>query len=354
MQLYPKIRQTKVIVMAFKLHKDYFLFSLMVVVVGAENNKTFDNRQGLTFSCDSLKEWKTLEIHGKTIKDACVKSDYYAIDAPGNQRNTQVSIVVREVKVVNVNELTKTMTIDITATAIWEDDRIMVNYHRNKTYIDFPQVTKGAIPEVWTPFETMTIPNMKNRGYVLDPITMYLGLARSDITMKVFELDNIFPNNISMSFSSISWRFTVSCPFDFSKFPFDNNTCPFRIEFWNMNITWQLQRTFIETKEGADQRMSSNGFDIKTILVPPQIFGDPNTDIHHLTSVGFDIDMTRRTSKYIYQYYLTSYAIVTSASFSFIIPFSAIPGRVALLVTQFLTLTNIFINLMVSTKEPMI
>ena len=326
----------------------------MVVMVGGENNNTFDNRQERTFSCDSLHEWKSLKIHGKTIKDACVRSDYYAIDAPGNQRNTQVLIAVREVKVVNVNELTKTMTIDLTASAIWEDDRIMVNYHGNKTFFDLPQVTKGETPEVWTPFEAIIIPNMKNRGYVFDPITMYLGLARSDITMKVFELDNIFPNNKSLSFASISWRFTVSCPFDFSEFPFDNNTCPFRIEFWNMNITWQLTRTFIEPKEGTDQRMSSDGFDIKPVLVPPQIIGDPNTDIHHLTSVGFDIDTTRRTAKYIYQYYLTSYAIVTSASFSFIIPFSAIPGRVALLVTQFLTLTNIFINLMVSIKDTMI
>ena len=41
-------------------------------------------------------------------------------------------------------------------------------------------------------------------------------------------------------------------------------------------------------------------------------------------------------------------AIVIATSFSFIIPLSAIPGRVALIVTQFLTLTNIFINQMVS------
>ena len=40
-------------------------------------------------------------------------------------------------------------------------------------------------------------------------------------------------------------------------------------------------------------------------------------------------------------------AIVVVAQISFIIPMSAIPGRVALVVTQFLTLTNIFIHEMV-------
>merc|ERR1712141_399098 len=59
--------------------------------------------------------------------------------------------------------------------------------------------------------------------------------------------------------------------------------------------------------------------------------------------VGFDIKMDRILSPFLFKYYLPSFAIVTASSISFIIPLTAIPGRVAFMVTQFLTLTNLFI-----------
>ena len=64
--------------------------------------------------------------------------------------------------------------------------------------------------------------------------------------------------------------------------------------------------------------------------------------------VGFDIKMDRILSPFLFKYYLPSFAIVTASSISFIIPLTAIPGRVAFMVTQFLTLTNLFIYQMVS------
>ena len=41
-------------------------------------------------------------------------------------------------------------------------------------------------------------------------------------------------------------------------------------------------------------------------------------------------------------------AIVVVSFISFLVPLTAIPGRIALVVTQFLTLTNMFIHQMVS------
>ena len=67
----------------------------------------------------------------------------------------------------------------------------------------------------------------------------------------------------------------------------------------------------------------------------------------HWTVFYFDVRVKRQISQYIFQYYIPSITIVIASSVSFIIPLSAIPGRVALVVTQFLTLTNIFIHQMV-------
>ena len=65
---------------------------------------------------------------------------------------------------------------------------------------------------------------------------------------------------------------------------------------------------------------------------------------------GFNITLERMIQPYIYQYYLPCISIVVVSQISFVIPLSAIPGRVGLVVTQFLTLTNLFIHQMVNRK----
>ena len=62
---------------------------------------------------------------------------------------------------------------------------------------------------------------------------------------------------------------------------------------------------------------------------------------------GTNYNMKRKLSTYIYQYFLPSSMIVAMSFFSLMIPLSALPGRVAMIVTLFLTLTNIFIHHMV-------
>ena len=98
--------------------------------------------------------------------------------------------------------------------------------------------------------------------------------------------------------------------------------------------------------DGLIDQGDTDGFRIKFKQMDP-----PNTthsEYLYFTDVKVDIYLERQVRKYIYQYYIPCYTIVMASSFSFIIRFSAVPARVALVVTMFLTLTNIFINQMVS------
>ena len=72
--------------------------------------------------------------------------------------------------------------------------------------------------------------------------------------------------------------------------------------------------------------------------------GSKNGYFDNLKEVGFNITMKRIQQPYLLKYYLPCIAIVTVTQISFYIPPDAIPGRIALLVTQFLTLTNLFIS----------
>ena len=63
---------------------------------------------------------------------------------------------------------------------------------------------------------------------------------------------------------------------------------------------------------------------------------------------GYKFHMKRLSKPYFFQYFIPSFAIVIISSLSFVIPISATPARVGLGVTQFLTLTNLFIHQRVS------
>ena len=69
---------------------------------------------------------------------------------------------------------------------------------------------------------------------------------------------------------------------------------------------------------------------------------------HGNNTVGISIKMSRMVNSFILKYYIPCIAIALVSEVSFVIPVTAIPGRVALLVTQFLTLINLFIYQMVS------
>ena len=58
---------------------------------------------------------------------------------------------------------------------------------------------------------------------------------------------------------------------------------------------------------------------------------------------GLQIKLQRLVRPYVNQYFLPCISIVLVSFISFVVPLTAIPGRVALVVTQCLTLTNIFI-----------
>ena len=66
-------------------------------------------------------------------------------------------------------------------------------------------------------------------------------------------------------------------------------------------------------------------------------------------TIGISDVLTHSITPYFFKYYIPSIAIVTISMMGFTMPLSALPERVALLVTQFLTLTELFIHEMVRT-----
>ena len=65
-------------------------------------------------------------------------------------------------------------------------------------------------------------------------------------------------------------------------------------------------------------------------------------DLGNFSITGIEINFKRHSVKYLYVYYLPSGLFVVVSWVSFLVPPEIIPGRMAMLVTLFLVLTNIF------------
>lgn len=105
------------------------------------------------------------------------------------------------------------------------------------------------------------------------------------------------------------------------------------------------------TKRKRIWQYNIDGFQTLIKPVGDIIVINSNSQVALINDYGFDIELRRLVQPYIFQYYFPSAAIVAVSHISFIIPLNSIPGRVGLVVTQFLTLTNIFIYQMSSSPS---
>ena len=136
----------------------------------------------------------------------------------------------------------------------------------------------------------------------------------------------------------------IACDFDFLAYPFDQNECPFLMVADHLELTELNSYHFNESWLFKEQT-EFDGFIVSNEVV---LINESLNKWIPKTGFGLNITISRQFAPYLYQYYIPTILIVISSFFSFFIPLTAIPGRVAILVTQFLTLTNIFIHEMVS------
>ena len=133
---------------------------------------------------------------------------------------------------------------------------------------------------------------------------------------------------------------TVFCSFDHSKFPMDKQKCNVTIGSNSFGAIFMLDKTN-EIYQG-DLKYTSSNFDISSSTFDNGQHSSGNN------TIGISVVLTHSVTPYLFKYYIPSMAIVTISMMGFTMPLNALPERVALLVTQFLTLTELFIHEMVN------
>ena len=269
----------------------------------------------------------------------CIMDDYQKHFPPSDgTKKVYSTIETQEVRDVDAKK--KTLSIDFTLTMRWLDSRIKANFTEEDKKRGEVLLGPAAIDKIWFP----DLHVMNRQSFKLKEEWASLITTRILTTKNINELDEKNDNTYECSIPTVEMKYevktTVYCKeWSYKDYPMDTQTC--YISFG-----------------------SASGSTIFTLYKEPGIYSHPNAykavnfnitidffeknTSHHGNYVGMKIMMKRLEMSFLLKYYAPCAAIVLVSEIGFIIPVTVIPGRVALLVTQFLTLINLFIHQMVS------
>ena len=266
-------------------------------------------------------------------KGVCIEESYQKYFAPvQGSKKTKVNSTIEYQKVRKVDAKEQTLSVDLLLTLRWFDPSIRSQFRRKDELDGGIALRPEAVKKIWTP--DLYISN----SVALKAKEEWASMKKSKIfgTNLINETDS---NTIIQMTYEI--KTTVYCDFSYDDYPMDRQICPIEIGSGSEEAIFIL-----EDENGAYHSISSYYAVGKDLTVT--FFGVDNRNGND--TVGFNITMTRRIEPYVMKYYTPSVAVVLVSEVGFVIPLSAIPGRVALLVTQFLTLVNLFIYQMVIVK----
>ena len=273
------------------------------------------------------------------VRDVCLLPNYENNQMPIDANDTAlVNITLFSAIVMEVDDRRHSLTIKLTQFFEWYEPRIRYNTAAKSGVTGVIWLSKKNINDIWHPdLYTDNLEEWKsfydNAVYGKVGILNIVPVSEKNVNDDdEFNTTNTDSYNLSLG-ALKAWTAKLRCVFDFSSYPFDTHQCKF--------IQFGIEGMKLSLKQVGNQmewNHEIDGFEIEIKDV-----GTLEKD-----QVGFNIVIKRIVEPYFYQYYLPCMAIVVVSLVSFLIPLSAIPGRVALTVTQFLTLTNIFMHQIVS------
>ena len=255
----------------------------------------------------------------------CLPNGYRKGELPKIPLEINTAIQVNNIR--NVDDKKMTVSLEFHPQFIWADSRIVTNFTEK-------ELKSGSVL------------NNNNLELIWKPDLLIENLCKFELHSVLEDLSGLAIGNglaLGLKNETVIWyefsaMAVIYCNFDFARFPMDQQSCNFTI-----GTTYPSTGTVIFTFH-SDSDAFNFGKDTQTTddfsLQIDKAIGNMDNN----TKFGFTIKMNRLLQPFIMECYLPCVAIVIVSKISFLIPLDSVPGRVALLVTQFLTLTNICIH----------
>ena len=254
---------------------------------------------------------------------------------------TMIYTKINEYDVREIDEKKQIITLDMSLTLQWMDSGIFTYTPKQGTTLDTLtemegyDISKEAAKRIWKP--DLPVHNLYDYKSYIDSFHMR--------SLKIFRTNRLY-DNVCVTGPFLQYdieaKFSFYCKFDLSNFPMDSSHCKLRFGGEVSNMAFKLDKRAHGTRNTSLVLISDMA--TRTTIV------EDTSDIDTKTEIGLDIHIERALRPYVLKYYIPCITIVIISQISFIIPLDALPGRVALSVTQLLTLMSLFIQQMVSSS----
>ena len=280
---------------------------------------------------------------GKLLsEDICLPALYQKSTIPSKPTLVNMSLVIPNKNGIrNVDDNKMTVTIDLNIILYWEDTRILTNFSEDQKKEGRVPISSEQIQHIWKP--DLYIYNT-SRFKILTALDPLAGL--SFLTNFYWDEDR---KNETLNGTFIEYyleaEVTIYCNFHLHVYPMDEQECELKIGSSNHGraIAFQLIESLwkgiygVGTYHSKDFYVEIHFQESKNTYLGNDYFSD-------MKEVGFKIKLKRCLLSYVFRYYISCGAIVIISQISFLIPPDQVPGRIALLVTTFLILVNIFMR----------
>ena len=269
-------------------------------------------------------------------KEACIDDSYTKTVVP-EIGITKIYTKITKQTVRSVDSKKGTVSVEFLISMAWMDPRIKTKFTAQNRENGYVLLSNEAINDIWT--ADLSIQNRRS----FHSMDHWASLKRAKILIgKTTITDDGQRKNHTTPLIEIRYQIksTVYCEFEHSAYPMDHQICKVSMGSSSHGAIFVMRWHRCANKRPVIHL--STDFNISMSLF------DENTGQGD-NEIGIKIKMDRKLSPFMLQYYIPCIAIIMVSQLSFVIPVNALPGRVALLVTLFLTLVNLFIHQMVST-----
>jgi len=229
-------------------------------------------------------------------------------------------------EITNINDKAQTISMSMYFGVSWLDPRLRIN----DSATEWTEVKTGPKDEVNVSPESLK--------YIWYPELEIYGLEKFGRQRVLKEMSGVRIRRNKTIHYELGVRITISCRMSFDQYPLDAHTCQFQVgSYYDTKKTVQCNS---HTTYNRDRQRSLQHYiefeplreEHKTVELPSGSYA----------ACGFQIQLVRKQMQYIFQVYLPSCMFVAVSWVSFLIKPEIVPGRMALLVTLFLVLINIF------------
>ena len=285
-----------------------------------------------------------------TAGQACLGKEYSKYELPNKKGVNPIEVELLIQEVLRINDKDYSITFSCYYNIKWPDPRLTLKpefgYEIAKPLLEKdPNFNITMNPNVAVPMNLEMIKDLW-----LPNVLIY--------NLKTFKVMDVLSKLAGLWISadykilySTATHITFICPMHFDKFPLDRQRCKFQIGSYSYDDSQMTFKTTAAKYDGKEYNSIALDYaiEIKPLSQEDSILQFDG--LGNFSLAGFELVLDRYVSTYIITYYLPSGLFVIVSWISFLIPMDVIPGRMALLVTLFLVLVNIFNNVTTNTPK---